>query len=388
MTSTETTVNPEPPYSSNAVRLSGRQWGAAGGLLLLAVFLIPAAWKWAEPFEPGPDYRVPYALSEDYWHFQRYCRLAAEEEETVLVIGDSVIWGEYVSPSGTLPHHLGERVEGRNFANLGVNGIHPAALAGLIRYYGRAVKHRDVIIQYNPLWMSSERHDLQTQKEFRFNHPHLVPQFSLRIPCYKDPNSERLGIVAERYLPLRQWANHLSVAYLDNESFPGWTLQNPYKTPLSALTLELPSPEATRHKNAAPWTERGIEPQTFPWVAAQASPEGGENRLGSLQWRLFRQGVETLLARGNRVFVVVGPFNEHMIAEKSRPAYENIKQAVAAWLDGQPLEYHVAEPLPSELYADASHPLSDGYALLAERLLDQESFCQFVGPGMKLAAKQ
>ncbi len=55
-----------------------------------------------------------------------------------------------------------------------MDGFHPAALGGLLRYYGRDISGKNVIIQFNPLWMTSAKHDLQIQKEFHFNHPKLV----------------------------------------------------------------------------------------------------------------------------------------------------------------------------------------------------------------------
>jgi len=332
-----------------------------------ALFIgIPWAWAHIEPFEPGPAYRVPYALSEDYWHFARYCRDAVQRD-AVLVIGDSVMWGEYVAPDGTLAHHLNERAGADRFVNLGINGIHPAALAGLLAYYGRAIRGRDVVLHYNPLWMSSERHDLQTKKEFRFNHPKLVPQFRPEIPCYKDSKAARLGVVAERYLPLRQWANHLAVAYFGQTPMPAWAMEHPYESPAGAISLELPPPDETRHRDVSPWTERGIAPVRFRWV----------NAGDSLQWALFQRTVKLLEDRGNRVFVLVGPFNEHMIAPEGRDAYEAIKAAIADWLTQRGVPHLIAPLLPSHLYADASHPLSEGYALLADELLACEGFRTF-----------
>ena len=38
----------------------------------------------------------------------------------------------------------------------------------------------------------------------------------------------------------------------------------------------------------------------------------------------------------------------------------------------------IADTLPSKLYADASHPLTRGYRELAEKMLDQESFTEWI----------
>lgn len=344
-----------------------REWVVVGIVFAALFFLIPAVWERLEAFEPGPAYRIPYALSNDYWHFARYCRRAAERDCT-LVIGDSVVWGEYVTPERTLSQHLNRLTGNGRFINVGVNGIHPVAMAGLIAHYGRAISGKDVLLHYNPLWMSSPRHDLQTEKEFRFNHPKLVPQFLPRIPCYKDPYAERLGIVAERYLPLRAWSNHLAQAYFDNIHMPAWAVERPYDNPLRSVTLDLPAPDQSeRHGPAAPWTERGMSEQRFEWVEPATS----------FQWRFFQRAAKTLARRGNNLFVLVGPFNEHMIAPESLEAYEDIKGEIETWLREQQIPHLVARLLPSELYADASHPSSEGYGALAEQLLDNQAFRKF-----------
>ena len=55
----------------------------------------------------GHDYRMPHDLSEDYWLYERFAGLAAQHDETLL-IGDSVVWGEYVKRDETLSHYLNE----------------------------------------------------------------------------------------------------------------------------------------------------------------------------------------------------------------------------------------------------------------------------------------
>jgi len=361
------TAQTEPVFGSNGVRLSGREWVVVVGLLVGTWLAIPRVWEHLEPFEPGPDYRLPYALSNDYWLYARYADRAAGSDGKTLVVGDSVVWGEYVRPQETLTHHLGVLAGSDRFVNLGVNGIHPAALAGLVTYYGRAIAGQTVLLHYNPLWMSSAQHDLQTEKEFRFNHPRLVPQFLPKIPCYKEPYAARVGAVAERYSPLRAWANHLAVAYFDDTALAMWAKENPYANPIERITLTLPAPSDTLRHKPVTWTESGKSQVAFQWVDPETS----------LQWRLFRRTVKTLLARGNRVFVLVGPFNEHMIKPESRDAYADIKRTIETWLENQQIPHFVPAALPSALYADASHPLDEGYALLARQMLEQTSFEAF-----------
>ena len=74
------------------------------------------------------------------------------------------------------------------------------------------------------------------------------------------------------------------------------------------------------------------------------------------------------------MFVLVGPFNEHMLKEQSRAAYGDIKSQIEAWLAETEVPHLVASVLPSALYADTSHPLAEGYALLAQQLLGAPAF--------------
>ena len=351
----------EVPLASNEVRLSARQWLAAVVVLAVLYCLVPAAWRLIEPFEPGCDYRVPYRLADDYWTYDRYCRRLSNPEKT-LVIGDSVVWGHYVGKDETLSHYLNELTATQRFVNLGVDGIHPAAMAGLLDCHGRKIANRDVILHCNLLWMSSARHDLSIKKEFAFNHARLVPQFSPRIACYRESLGGRLGIVIERNLSLFEWVRHLSIAYFDNSDLPRWTMENPYANPAAVLTLELPSPDEPPIPKpvAEPWTEQGINRANFPWVELDAS----------LQWGRFKNALDTLQARGNRVFVLVGPLNEHMLSDQSLATYTQRKTEVSKWLTANNIPHYVPKVLPSDTYADASHPLSEGYRILADKLLN------------------
>ncbi|NLZ04261.1 MAG: hypothetical protein GXY19_03725 [Phycisphaerae bacterium] len=349
--------------SSNAVWLTPRQWLVVALVLLALFVLAPILWKQVETFRPGPDYRVPYALGSDYWLYARHCRVACRREK-IPVIGDSVIWGHYVRPDQTLSHCLNDALGEERFANLGLDGTHPAALGGLIEYYARAVSGRPVVLQFNPLWMSSAKHDLQTTKEFHFNHPRLVPQFATEIPCYKAPFSARLGIVMERHVPFLSWTSHLRIACLGGMDLPAWTLENPYTNPLGALAEPLPEPESTEAEKGVPWLDAGGQKRDMAWVDLDSS----------LQWLFFRRAVERLQARGNRVFVLVGPFNEHMLTAEDAVVYGRIKAQIAQWLAQNGVPHLVAAPLPTDLYADSSHPLAEGYVLISEQLMNDPAF--------------
>jgi len=352
-----------PSFSSNSIRLSGREWMFVGIILAVLLHVGPALWEKIEPFEPGTDYRLPYELSNDYWLYSRYCRWACQRYDTI-VIGDSVIWGYYVPRNATLSHYLGEVTGQQRFANLGVDGIHPAALAGLIRYYGRAISNKQVILHFNPLWMSSKKHDLQIEKEFRFNHPKLVAQFRPKIPCYKESFSKRLSVVVQNHLSFFSWLGHLRLVYFDGMNISTWTLKYPYKNPFEVIILRRSVPDDNEVYEQASWKEKGIAKREILWV------EPGT----SLQWRFFQQTVELLQARGNRLFVLVGPFNEHMLQAESKENYERVKTEIESWLKQKKIAYYIPPVLPSEFYRDVSHPLAKGYEMLAEEIVENPSF--------------
>ncbi|MEW6354943.1 MAG: hypothetical protein AB1696_01340 [Planctomycetota bacterium] len=363
----------EVEFGSNDIRLTGYNWIFVFVVVALVFCLAPSLWHRAEGPPIGPDYRLPYSLGNDYWLYEQWCRRACDEGKA-LVIGDSVVWGHYVASDRTISHFLNEIAGEARFANLGVDGIHPAALSGLIRYYGRAISGGKVLLHCNPLWMTSDKHDLQTKKEFTFNHPRLVPQFFPRIPCYREPYAQRLGIAIGRNAPFFGWTNHLRVAYFDNNDIPRWTIEHPYANPLRCVTFHLPGPDDPVSTEpietiAKPWKDKGIPEFSPAWVGLDTS----------FQWYSFRATVDLLKRRGNDVFVLVGPFNEHMLTEASLTTYNQMKKGIVAWLQERQVPHDAPLALPSDLYADASHPLAEGYALLARQLFEKPEFLRFAG---------
>jgi hypothetical protein len=368
------------PFGVNEVRLAARQWLVAAGIIVLIVLGTAKLWKQIERFDTGPDYRIPYDLSKDYWLYARRLGQVAKSG-SIFVLGDSVVWGEYVLPNGTLSHFLNQQSGSTNrFINAGVNGLFPLAEEGLVNSYSSALHHQKVILQCNLLWMTSPKADLSTDKEEQFNHSRLVPQFFPKIPCYKADATERFSAVIERNVPFLSWVQHLQNAYFGQKSILRWTLQddggdpprypNAFKNPFAQIKLRVPSappidpqrgPESPRHK---PWSQTGEGSTHFDWVAPESS----------LQWHAFQRMVRILQARGNEVMVVLGPFNEHILAEDNRATYRQIRDTVASWLTTNKVPHIVPETLPSLLYADASHPLTQGYELLAKQIYQTEAF--------------
>ncbi len=369
----------EPPFGANEMRLNARQWLTAAIIVFVFMVGVPTLWKRIERFDVVSDYRIPYALSSDYWLYQR--RIEQMGDASIPIIGDSVVWGEYVRADGTLSHFMNHEANKTNqFVNCGVNGLFPLSLEGLVSSYASAVRKRKVIIQCNVLWLSSPKADLSTDKEETFNHSSLVPQFIPKIPCYRADASARLGSVAARNIAFFGWVGHVDSVYFNQQSIPLWTLAqegddpprspNTWRNPFSQITMRVPGepavdpqrgPASPRHKS---WNSSSAAPSRFEWVPLDRS----------LQWHAFQRTVKLLQNRGDDVFVILGPFNEWMVAEDQRPVLHNIESGITRWLAEQHISSIAPETLPTNLYADASHPLTDGYALLAKNIYKDSTF--------------
>ncbi|MCE5229825.1 hypothetical protein LLG95_09545 [bacterium] len=380
----EPVEDPESPFGPNEMRLGAKQWIAFAIAIVLIFLCLPAIWQKLERFDTGPDYRIPYSLSNDYWQIGRWFKKAAEPGR-IVVIGDSVIWGEYVNPDGTLPHFLSvESGAPGRFANCGVNGFFPLAIEGLIDNYGTALRNQKVILEADVLWMTSPQRDLSASKKDTFNHTRLVPQFRPRIPVYDADMNERIGAVVERNIRFLSWVSHIQITYFDQKSIPQWTLaddgQSPpnypnlWRNPASQITMSIPDPPATdpdrgpKSPRHVPWFESGKEPLHYDWVPLDKS----------LQWQAFQRTLATLRSRGNDVMVLLVPFNEHMIAEDNRPAFRTITGGIDAWLAENKIPHIAPATLPPTFYADASHPLTEGYALLAKNIYAMPEFQQWL----------
>ena len=86
-----------------------------------------------------------------------------------------------------------------------------------------------------------------------------------------------------------------------------------------------------------------------------------------------------LHGESDRLLVVVGPLNEHMMNDATREKYLGFRIAVAAWLSAEGIRVVVPEALPSDGFADASHPLTQGYERLAKRLAADPMFKTWLG---------
>lgn len=87
--------------------------------------------------------------------------------------------------------------------------------------------------------------------------------------------------------------------------------------------------------------------------------------------------VSLLEARGNDVIIVMGPFNEHIMTPENANVFRQLQVEAVEQLDhGRTVV--VPNSLRSELYGDASHPLTDGYRNLAQQLLDDADFLRWL----------
>ena len=348
----------EIPYASNVERLSLKQWSMVVLITVMIVCGAPWLWPLLEGFTPSANYRLPYAMSGDYWMFERWCDYAAKRYPCIM-LGDSVIWGPYVKKDETLTQVLNKTVGRDIFANLGVDGLHPAAMKGLIDNFTTSLRNTKVIINLNPLWLSSNRLDLQEDEETRFNHPELVPQFFSKPRCYQAEFSERVRNELNRHVPFGTWMNHIATAYFNNMSLARWAIDNPYRNPLKIIGAGMQFEDNDPHTPPAPWTTKGIGGQDYAWVELDKS----------YQWSSFKQAIKRLKSRNNELLVIVGPFNRYMMTKECAIRYGGLKSKIESWLRHNMVSYYTALELPSELYADASHPVAEGYRLIAADLL-------------------
>ncbi|MFO1094540.1 MAG: hypothetical protein U0992_14735 [Planctomycetaceae bacterium] len=349
-------------FGNSILRLRLRDWAVVGLFVLACFVVIPRLCQWFERLPAGIDDRIPYESSEDYWTYRVRIEHMVEGER-IPIIGDSVIWGEYVAPAETLSACLNRDLPAPRFANAGLNGAHPLALSGLVANYTDALQDRHVILHCNLLWMSSPERDLQSG-DTPINHTRLLPQFVPRIPAYHAPFSERVSLSIDRSVSFFDCVTHIRTRYFDGRDLQSWAIAHPLANPLRQFEQTAP-PDTTALRHAGvPWTEQGIEPQDMPWLDLNSS----------LQWEAWKQTAQRLRARRNSLLVLVGPLNEHLLTDSSRRRHQAVRQQVEEWLHSEEIPYVASAVLPSDEYGDASHPLATGYVRLAKNIISGPEF--------------
>ena len=348
----------------------------------MVVLLTPRLWKKIERFDTGPDYRIPYALSKDYWLYERRLREIADPTK-IVVLGDSVVWGEYVLPDGTLSHFLNQEAgQPDRFVNARRERAVPARAGRLGQLLRRAAappeSHSSL---QRPLDDQPQSRPAAPKRKRQFNHSRLVPQFFPRIPCYKADANERLSAVVERNVGFVAWVSHLQNAYFGQKSILSWTLRRRRRRS-AAL------PEHLQESVCANHADRSVRPGTIPSAArrVRGTNRGPKPAAGTTQLRLGRSRDVASMARlpalgensartrqrragGPRAFQRAHDGRGEPAGVSETPRWRS-----PPGLRQNQIPHVVAGALPSALYADASHPLTEGYQLLAKRLYQDPAF--------------
>ena len=289
--------------NSNSIVLTGKEWILTVALAGIISFSVYFGWDRWEKIGLEPDYRSTCWAERmsDYWAYEQWSRIAREKFK-ILLIGDSAIWGQEVASTETISHCLNATLGNEAVANLGIDGLSNAAMEGLFRYYGRHIRHMNVILQFNPLWMSSPWRDMR--ENWTFHHPRLVRQLDRRIHYYRGL-SERLGYLLEQYLLLPPFVRHLMVNYFENKSIAVWLLDHPFQFPPGAITFKGAPVMREKQGLGTPWSSRK-EAGKFddPFLLLD----------GSVQWECYLGALKLLKDKGNRVFVLLGPYNTYNLS--------------------------------------------------------------------------
>ncbi|MHC4527083.1 MAG: hypothetical protein ACYS29_04325 [Planctomycetota bacterium] len=360
-------MNESVPCNSNTVRLSPAEWVVTIVILAIVLSAWPRIWRSLEESDTPTNFRLAHDYRDDYWLFSRWAGKASQEYP-VLFLGDSVIWGMYVGDKETLPAQINGLLGKETVANLAIDGLHNLAMHGLIKHHGSAITDRKVILHFNPLWLSSKRRDLSGDKELPIHHPRLLPQWLPRIRSYQETFEAKVGITAERYLPHVRLVNHLRLCHFENVRFSRWVVDNPHKNPFSEVSLRINAASKKDVGDPRDWRQRDIGVQDWRWVSLTES----------LQWKYFAKTVKLLQRRNNEVFVVAGPINPHMLTPESLRRYRRLQSGVTAWLEQHNVSHFTVPDMPSDFYADASHPTGQGYSVIAKQMSADDKFLNWI----------
>ncbi|MFA7231405.1 MAG: hypothetical protein WC071_09050 [Victivallaceae bacterium] len=358
-------------FSSNAIRLSGRELLIAGAITFLGLMIaVPWLWQKKETVTLDKDFRLAYNYRDDYWTFKK-CADEVCRKYPVVFLGDSVIWGMYVDNNHTIPAWLNQKLGTEAAGNLAIDGMHYVAMEGLLKYYGSAIHNKKVFLYFNPLWLNSSKFDLSDNAAMDIHHPRLLPQFSPALKCYREPLSKRMSVLMERNLPFYSLLNHLRLTFFDNEDFNRWIIEHPEESPLTKISFSVDPCEHNHNDSSMTWKMSGITAQDWNWVPLDESK----------QWAAFNNVLELLKSRNNQVFVLVGSINPFILTKNSLDKYNQLRADICAGLKKENTPFFLLPELPSGSYADASHPLSCGYEQIAATLLQSPDFVKYINQG-------
>jgi len=332
-------------------------------ILVLFAIVIPYILPLTDDSSFTGNYRIPYSMGEDYFLYSRYSKHVASIKR-IPVIGDSVIWGHYTGSDDTLSAQLNRINPDIIFSNMGLDGIHPAAMNGLLNVFAAKFKNRKILAGVNLLWMSSARHDLTGPVNSEINHKILLPQFFTQIPSYRPTLEERLSASITKTIPLFPWIDHLRLSRFADKSFYLWTMDNPQKGINEYFT----------HNDETFKVPEGMQPmkmqeQNIDWITAEKS----------LQWKFMIETLLSLKKNGNEVAAVITPFNTYMMTAESRKQYFSILAGMEWILRDKGIIPIIPLILEKKYFADSSHPTAEGYKLIAEDMMKNREFLQFIG---------
>lgn len=346
-------------FERQGLELTLQEWLVVG--LFAMAFLAVAPSISFRPKTPvlEADYRIPYPLSRRYDLYKRYTTLAAQQAPTLLV-GDSVIWGQCAVRHETLAAQLNAMSRQPRFVNAGLDGMNPVALYELLQYHAPGIEKSRVLLQFDPLWMMVEEDSAHDVREALYNRADITPRLAAKFTGpFKETVSAAWRKLADA-TPIGSWEDRFADAKLD---FLAWSLEHPYESPLAAISSTLPPSDDTSHLRLTAWNATPARPTSAGWL----------NLSTSVHWQAFRNILELLEQRGNKVLVVIGPMNEHQMDEPTLAGYRKLKSQMDADLSAHGVRHLVASVLDASHYGDICHPLGPGYAALAKELLQKES---------------
>jgi hypothetical protein len=356
---------------SNAMVLTPRDWLYAVVISAVIISAVYFGWGSWERYEPGPDHRETCwaELQSDYWAYMRWIRYARDHYD-ILLLGDSVVWGQEVSNDRTISHYLNEQLGGEKVANVGNDGLFMAGINGAVRYYGDYLNDTDVIVQCNPLWFDTPQRDLRGEKKSRYHHPRLIPQFDPRITYYHDLNT-RLGYQIEHSFRVFPFVRHLMANYFDNTSISKWMNDHPYENPFAEITFMSSDVMAEKQGRGVDWETKEMDVADKPFVELDES----------IQLELFMDALDRIRQKGSRVFVLIGPYNQHHLVPSSRAVlFERMTELKQVFDDrGYPYYDTFSAGLPSRTFADNCHLLAEGHEIVARALAGDPRFQEWSG---------
>ena len=346
--------------SANGLLFSGMEIFLTSTVILLLVFvLFPQCYRSWEKITLPEDFRLPYINRDNYYLYSRCAEQAAAASD-YLLIGDSAIWGMYASNTETLSAQLNRMQKKVRFSNLAIDGLHPVAMKTLMENFGSSIRDRKVLIYFNPLWVNSAKYDLSSSEKFTVNHPELLPQFG-KIESYEAALDKKIKILLDRELLFFSQLRHIRNYFYNNSDFKSHLAKTGGINPFSVVRREISPEEKDHHGSKENYLTRRIPVQHWEWVQL----------TGSRQWCALTDTAKLLKSRGNDVTIMIGGINPGLLDEQTLSGLRKLRTEAAKLLSQENIHSITLPELDAALYADASHPLGDGYALLASDLLQQ-----------------